>query len=521
MGSDTAQIRLLEALRSLAPGNWSDDRYAQSRAFTSIPYVAIVNQCRQLQRSEFQVFKKDKDSQDGKREITEDDPPEGGRQCKPYDLVKLLGRPNKQDSWGKYVYRIVQQLKLTGVGLTWMVPNVFGVPMELFPIPTCIAIPQPVINPDYPNGYWRIQPVYPYGPFSSYPTPTTSVGAPIPAEWMMRMMYPHPVLRYDGYSPMTGGRLQIDQAEQIDRSRWYKMKKSINPNAVVNMTDVEGAVPFDWQEIERMRTEIENAFAGVENHGNLVVCPPGGTLEEFGKSPQEMDYASSWNQITDFLLGGVYGIPKAAAGMSDASSYSGLFAALKQMHLVTLEPDCEDLGSELTHQLGPFFGDDLIVEIRCPRIDDQEQKQSAAKFLMDAKALTKGEARTVVGKILGLDIFDDERDDELAGEGDEGEQGQEGAVPGMEAPGATEGPGTVANGVKPPSTGGNRLGEPLKSPNVDEDPQEATRPDTGKLGEGSLGPRKRLPNRIAGLKIKTKSFYEQVGDALRNGNGRH
>src|SRR5260370_35899679 len=109
-------------------------------------------------------------------------------------------------------------MTLMGKALTWMVPNKLKTPMELYSIPTAIAIPQPAINPDFPDGYYRIQPIYPYGPFSSYPTPATAVGAPIPAQWMLRVKYPHPLLRYDGYSPMTVLRLQQDEIESIDRS---------------------------------------------------------------------------------------------------------------------------------------------------------------------------------------------------------------------------------------------------------------------------------------------------------------
>ena len=232
ISSNAAIKRLLQAMRSNAPGGWSDDRWEESRHFTGINYIAIHRKATLLQQSEFEVFIKDPTHPKGKRPVTDADPPQGDRLVKPFELVKLLQHPNNEDSWGVLMYNWVLQMDLTGMALTWMVPNKLETPMELYPVPTALAIPQTTINEEYPKGYYRIQPLYPYGPFSSYPSPATSVGAPIPAQWMLRFKYPHPLLRYDGFSPQTAMRQNVDLFESMDRSRWYSMKRSVNPSAV-------------------------------------------------------------------------------------------------------------------------------------------------------------------------------------------------------------------------------------------------------------------------------------------------
>jgi hypothetical protein len=64
-------VRLLEAMRSNAPGGWTDDRYEQTlRHFVGISYVAIHRLCTQLSRAEFQVFHEDPDHPDGRRPVT-------------------------------------------------------------------------------------------------------------------------------------------------------------------------------------------------------------------------------------------------------------------------------------------------------------------------------------------------------------------------------------------------------------------------------------------------------------------
>ncbi len=399
--------RLLQAMRSMAPGGWSDDRYEQTRHFLGVAYVSIHRLCMQLSQAEYQVFHQDDSAPEGKRPVTKMDPPEGGRLVKPYDLVNLLAKPNRQDHFGKWMYRLFQQKYLTGTGLNWKVPNILGVPMEMYVIPTAIAIPQPAVNPDFPDGFYRIQPLYPYGPFSSYPTPASAVGAPIPAQWMTRIQYPHPFLRYEGYSPQTGMRLHLDEVESIDRSRWYSMKRVVSPSAVLNFDEMEGAQPLPMEEVDRIRSEFENTQMGPENYGQLYVATPGASLEPWGPRNVDMEYQQGWEQLVSFCMGG-FGITKPAAGMVQDSSYSTLFATLKQLSLVTLDPECADLGATLTMDLGPYFGDDLIVEVRCRRIDDPEIKRQKLDQLMQAKAITKNEMRMAHGEPLTTEAWGSE-----------------------------------------------------------------------------------------------------------------
>ena len=474
---------LLRALRSQAPGGWSDDRWEQTRHFVGIAYVCIHRKCEQLSQSEFQVFRKDPQHPEGKRPVNRNDPS--------YKLVKLLERPNSQDSFGDLMYRWGQQLDLTGTSLTWMAPNRLGRPMELYPIPTALAIPQPTVVPEYPEGYWRIQPVYPYGPFSSFPTPASAVGAPIPGQWMMKVQYPHPFLRYDGYSPLTALRLHLDEVEAIDRSRWYSMKRTTSPSAMLNMEQfqgAEGAGSLPEPEVNRLRTQFENAFQGVENTGKLFIPPPGTKLEPWGGRPVDMEYQAGWDQLTSFGMAG-FGITKPAAGMIEDSSYASLFATLKQLHLLTLQPLCARIASRLTRVLGPFFGEDLIVEVRTPRIDDHDLKQARLNFLKDCKALTKNEARRECEMPPN-----EEWGDEIAGYEEPPEQ--PGMVPGIE--------GMPQQGQE--QQGGDPIGQLLGTEQGGDDPlaellgddmgmpAEMQGPDTGGLGKDSMNPRKSLLN---------------------------
>lgn len=532
VSNEASFTRLLQAMRSTAPGGWSDDRWEQTvRHFVGISYVAIHRICMQMMRAEFQVFRQDFSHPDGKRPVRQDE--------EAWELVRLLKRPNRQDSFGRCMYRWAQQIRLTGTALTWLVPNKFGKPYEMYSIPTAIAIPQPAINPDYPDGYYRIQPVYPYGPFSSYPTPASAVGAAIGAQWMMNWKYPHPLLRYDGYSPQTAGRLHMDSFEMIDRSRFYSMRRGIHPSAVLNFDDFEGAEPLPEPEIERIKADFENEQQGPENWGKLFVAAPGSKLENWGNAPVDMAFEGGWDQLADFILGGIFGITKPAAGMVEDSSYSTLYATLKQLHLITIEPETEMIGAELTHWLGPYWGDDIIVEVRAPRIDDQDLKIGILNVLMSAKAITKGEMR----KELNMPLWHDERDEEIAGEMPlppmgMGMPGDPMAAP-MQANEQAPMEGEAPEAPDPNSFDSLLLMDQSEQGLRDEDDRmiENTRPMPGKLSEGSLdkrGPRKRLTEFfgkslserihevIRGTKSQktkaSKSFYQKIKEVINNGH---
>src|SRR3990167_2331481 len=92
LAGDMAFMRLLQALRSKAPGGWTDDRYEQSRHFVGITYVCVHRTGEQLAQAEFRVMEEDDAHPDGKKQI--------GKGHPGYGLIELLERPNNTDSFG-------------------------------------------------------------------------------------------------------------------------------------------------------------------------------------------------------------------------------------------------------------------------------------------------------------------------------------------------------------------------------------------------------------------------------------
>ena len=262
------------------------------------------------------------------------------------------------------------------------------------------------------------------------------------------------------------------------------------------MDEIEGSEPMREEEIERIHAEWENEFQGPENHGRIIVAPPGGKFDILGSKPVDMDYQAGWDQQTAFALGG-FGMTKPAAGMVDDSSYAVLYATLKQLHLLTLAPKCQRFAQALTRKVAPFFGDDLIVEIKTQRIDDHEITDRKLQMLIGAKAITLNELR----QELDMPTVEEDWGNERAGA--EQQQGQPGGMPGMPGgeqpqPGQEEGGGMP----EPPSL----EGEEDDSGGMPEPPEiTKSRPKPGDLGEGSLGPRgKSLNGHVGKNRLRAK-----------------
>lgn len=483
LATNAGIVRLLQAMRSGAPGAPSDDRWEQSRHFVGIQYAAIHRTCEQMAQAEFTCYQRDNSHPKGRRPLPHDHP-----------FVQVLTNPNSEDSFGDLMYQWSLQMSLTGSALTWMVPNKLKEPFELYVVPTGLAVPMPTLTAEYPNGYWQIQPVYPYGPFSSYPTPNSAVGARIPAEWMMRMKYPHPYLRYDGYSPMTALRLHIDEVESMDRSRFYSMKRGIKPSAVLQFVDMDGQQALPDEEIERIIAQYEQDAEGPENHGRLYVGTPGAELQPWGPNPIDMDYQGGWEQLVGFVMGAGFGITKAAAGMIEDAAYATLFATLKQFHLLTLGPQCARISNRINKTIAPFYGNDLFCEVRCPRIDDHDIKFTELQLGIQGQCLTKNEMR----EKLGWNPTSEKWGDDIAGSESLSENQKAEQQELMQQQAAL---------AAPPGGGAEDTG----APGGLEEPEAKTRPTPGGLGKGSLGPRSKSMRELPAL--LHKRGYAPAGTA--------
>lgn len=372
--------QMLLALRGNYPGQPSDNRFQEATSgFMGANYLAVHRHSEMVQMSRPRARVRHPADPRGFIDLPAED-----------EFVQLIERPNPRETWGQFAYQIMQQMKLTGSAKVWKVPNAFGRTCEMYCLRTATMWPLPQAIPQYPRGAWRVQPLYPYGPFSFMPTANTAVGALLPAEQVMQIMYSHPVLTYDGYSPFTAMRTQTDTVNAIDQGRLARMLQGTDPTSIVEFdAEVENPSPAD---LDRMRAQMEQVHVGPNNTGKVWFAMPGTKIHEYGTAPNNMLWQEGWNQLSSFIFAGV-GITKPVAGMIDETSYATLFAAIKQYFLLFLKPDLHRISSIFSLMLAPEFNKDYFLHIDCPKVDDDSIIQNQITNAVTAKTMLKNEAR--------------------------------------------------------------------------------------------------------------------------------
>jgi hypothetical protein len=386
----------LSGQRQPPPGAWTDNRLAQSQHYTGVIYLAlnavveamaaaIVWVEQRLERKAYTGAGSAGDDED----YTPIDPS--------HPLADIVARPNPQETFPSLLSYMALQWGLTGNAPVWFVPGAkHGRPVELYALPE--AVMQPLLSPgvsDYPQGAWLVMPYYPSGFAWAWGSMAAMFSRRVilPAEEVHKLQAPHPLLRNDGYSPLTACGVQFDIMEAIDRSRHAAMLYSAQIGQVVKLP-----AGYSQEQLEAMKRRWETEYAGPERARTaLIISPPVEgeiQIEPLGESPREMDYASSWEQAAKFVLA-TFGVPPAVAGLTAATGYAEFYAAQVQLHY-RLSQLARRMADFFTlHLAGPWsdYPGQYRVKIELPRPRNQDEYKSQLLQLAAQGAVTVNELR--------------------------------------------------------------------------------------------------------------------------------
>jgi hypothetical protein len=345
---DPAQVRqaagFLRYLRADPPGVWGDDRNAQVAHFRDVIYIAVREVMNLAGGATYRVSRRTKSRRGratfGPGGSVAKSQPSAQAQGRDEDytplddddhpLCKVLARPNPNETFGELVAKVVLQNRLTGVGPVWAVPNRAGKPVELYALRTPHLYPAFQHAREYPAGAWRVTPQYRSG-WSGYLPQAVAGGAILPGEEVRRFLDPHPLVDWDGYSPLSAGAVHLDVLESVNESRKSAMDNGLQLDAVV-------VVPgMDQSELDKLSTRMSERVGGAKNARKfLALAPPNGSdgkgfVQTFGNSPRDMDYQQAWEQETKFCLS-LFGVPASVVDLAMSANYSERYAAWQQFH---------------------------------------------------------------------------------------------------------------------------------------------------------------------------------------------
>jgi HK97 family phage portal protein len=383
------------------PGAWTQDRAEQVRHFHGWNYVAIraiaeefagkpptiavrrrPEEARARQEKGFSLL----DGRRRKKALTVVPSHEELELLdRDHRLVQLLEHPNDCDTSWEFWYRTLMYLELTGNAFWWLVPDELGLPCELWILPSQWVWPRWDRKPGHLIDYYDVRP---YGG-------AVGSGFRIPADQIVPIQYPHPLTPFDGYSPQTAGAEWIDLGESIDAARWASFKEGARPGLILKL----GPEFHDPDEalIQRIRARIEEVYVGERNTGRPLILPPGCEADTQSRSPGEMDYNSSGDQMMQWQLA-LHRVGKTIAGITEDVQRSNMDAGTANFVLRTIRPKRQLIGQKATQRLARLFDERLVIFWEEDDVDDPELRLRQHTTYLDKGILTINEVRHELGR---------------------------------------------------------------------------------------------------------------------------
>ena len=372
---------LEQQLSTNGPAGWASDHAEEANQCSNWVYIAVDTRAKHVAKASLEVYVQDPNiaNEEGHRQVRPDHP-----------LVRLFRKPNPKYDLRGLLYRVEMQLALTGTALIWTPRNGLGLPARLWVLPTALARPQPP-SAEYPEGSYLVSVIsltqWAFFGASFWNTPS---GAPlsIDARDICRITYPHPITEADGLSPVQANGQAIDISRETDEALWAVLQQGPMPGQLVS---IDPSMSLDDGVADDIKTAIEQNIGGSRNAGKVQVVQ-GATVTQLTFSPSDVIPGDLRSQNRDNVLA-MGGVPSVAAGITEATAYSGLYAALQQFYTGQIEPDLDIIAGGLTLHVAGQFGADLCIALKSAKLNDPDLKLRTAQQKKDSQCYTVNEIR--------------------------------------------------------------------------------------------------------------------------------
>lgn len=301
-----------------------------------------------------------------------------------HPAYEVLRNVNPVDTWYDFAYELTMFVRLTGILYVWSIPNGFGRSTQLWVVP-----PQWVEERHSRAGQlveYRI-------------TPEQGTTFSVPPEEIIKRTYKSPVSKSDAWSPLRAGAEWVDNAENIERSRWHAFRNGLNPSYVYELDPERYTADPTAEVIERIRKRMRSVGTyGVEGTGGDHILPPGVKPHESSRAPKEMDYSGSSVENRDANLA-LQGTPAIVAGIADNTLNRATADAANEVYCeVTVNPHAAWVAAGFTEFWLPQFGPGLVMFFEDAKPINREQELEESKFDWQVGALSPDERAVERGR---------------------------------------------------------------------------------------------------------------------------
>lgn len=260
-----------------------------------------------------------------------------------HPLVMLLKDVNQQDVWQEFAYEWMMYWQLCGKAYLWCIPNGFGLPAEVYILPSDWV--WPVYSPT--GNLWKYE-VIPVG--------YSAIRVDLPPEEVITCKFKSPRSKIDGWGPLQAGPLWVDGVEAIEKVRKATFDGGPDARFMFTLAEKFGEPGGD------LITRIKEKFLARTNNlqREPLILPFGITATKMSQTPQEMDFTNSGDTVRDNNLA-LVGTPGIVAGLAHEYTEANADASMLMFCENTMNPLFSLAAGILTEHLASRYDPRLKV----------------------------------------------------------------------------------------------------------------------------------------------------------------
>jgi len=358
--------------QSGTPARWVEDRNKYAQQYKGSTYIAIGAIARMAAMQKAKVFRKFKQKGTWKTEEVSPTHP----------LVELLRDVNPVDTeWDLWFYMVGWRL-LTGDSFLYKARNGFGIPREIWPMPTQWV--------KVLSGETEM--------VGGYQIDSGAVGENfvVPPEWMIHIKNPSldwsDSGRYYGTPSIKAAATTIDLEDEMHRRLYYQFKNFAAPGMVFECTNrlQPHQVHQLWANLFAQHSMADQTGAPMISHSGLKLSG-----QYNSGSVKELDYSSSLDRTLSITLA-THGVPKSVVGLGEGMTSASMEGSLTQFCKMTVDPILEHISQHLTQKLASDFPGNLFIKLGPCNVDSQQSLRDNILTCLKCGAITPDEVRELL-----------------------------------------------------------------------------------------------------------------------------
>ena len=309
----------------------------------------------------------------------------GARELSDHPLLRLLQRPNPLQSGPQLIEALISHMQIHGDG--WLkVTLIDGEPAELVTLrPDKVRI----ITDE--AGWPR---AWEYRAGERAIRFAQSADDPVAPLFQLRTF--SPLSDIHGLSPFSAAARAVDIHNAA--ARWSKalLDNAARPSGALVYRG-EGGAGLSHEQFERLKTELESAYAGAANAGRPMVLEGGLEWTPLSHSPKDMEHIELRHAAArDIAL--AFGVPPMLLGIPGDNTYANYAEANRAFWRQTVIPLARRLAAGLTNWLAPAYDGALRLAADTDAIAALSGQRAALfKRMQEADFLTINEKRAALG----------------------------------------------------------------------------------------------------------------------------